>query len=78
MSNEYKNPIDALFDEENCDPIILFNEKGEEVINFGKYKGQLAEVVLKKDPGYFGWITQAEFPLTTKQAFTRIMLKSKM
>ena len=31
MSNEYQNPIDALFDEENCDPIILFNEKGEEI-----------------------------------------------
>ena len=31
MSNEYKNPIDALFDEENNDAIILFNEKGEEI-----------------------------------------------
>ncbi len=31
MSNEYQNPIDALFDDENCDPIILFNEKGEEI-----------------------------------------------
>ena len=31
MSNEYQNPIDALFDEENCENIILFNEKGEEI-----------------------------------------------
>lgn len=31
MSNEPINPIDALFDEENNDPIILFNEKGEEI-----------------------------------------------
>ena len=31
MSNEYKNPIDALYDDENSDPIILFNEKGEEI-----------------------------------------------
>ena len=31
MNNEYQNPIDALFDDENCDPIILFNEKGEEI-----------------------------------------------
>ena len=31
MSNEYQNPIDALFDEENNDAIILFNEKGEEI-----------------------------------------------
>lgn len=25
------NPIDALFDENNIEPIVLFNEKGEEV-----------------------------------------------
>ncbi len=31
MSNEYQNPIDALFDETNNDPIILFSEKGEEI-----------------------------------------------
>ena len=28
---EYINPIDALFDENNCDPIVLFSENGEEV-----------------------------------------------
>jgi len=32
MSNEYQNPIDALYDEENSDPITLFNEKGEEMV----------------------------------------------
>lgn len=28
---EKMNPIDALFDENNSDPIKLFNEKGEEI-----------------------------------------------
>ena len=28
---EVKSPIDCLFDEDNTDPISLFNEKGEEV-----------------------------------------------
>ncbi|MBQ9792597.1 MAG: DUF1292 domain-containing protein [Clostridia bacterium] len=28
---EVKNPIDCLFDEDNNDPIFLFNEKGEKV-----------------------------------------------
>jgi DNA polymerase-3 subunit epsilon len=37
----------------------------------------LAAKVLKEDPGYFGWIMQADFPLTTKQAFTRIQLKNR-
>lgn len=54
---------------------IVYNEKGVEVINFGKYKGQPVFDVLKNDPGYYGWILQADFPLTTKQAFTRLRLK---
>ena len=29
---EVKSPIDCLFDEENTDPITLYNEKGEEVL----------------------------------------------
>lgn len=28
---EYENPIDALYDEDNNDVILLLNEKGEEV-----------------------------------------------
>ena len=31
MNHEYQNPIDALFDEDNNDVIILFNERGEEI-----------------------------------------------
>ena len=56
---------------------VVFNEKGEEVINFGKYKGKTVAEVLKADPGYYGWIMQADFPNTTKQVFTRVMLRGK-
>ena len=28
---EIKNPIDSLFDEDDNDPIVLFNEKGEKI-----------------------------------------------
>ena len=28
---EEKNPIDCIFDEDNTDPIVLYNEKGEPV-----------------------------------------------
>lgn len=31
LEEEVKNPIDCLFDEDNNDPIFLFNEKGEKV-----------------------------------------------
>ena len=31
MSEEEKNPIDQLFDEDDTSPIFLYNEKGEKV-----------------------------------------------
>jgi len=33
---------------------IVYNDKGEELINFGKYKGQKVVDVLKSDPGIMG------------------------
>ena len=52
---------------------LVYNENGEEVINFGKYKDQLATKVLSRDPGYYSWIMQGEFSLDTKKKFTDIM-----
>ncbi|MDR2627503.1 MAG: 3'-5' exonuclease [Dysgonamonadaceae bacterium] len=54
---------------------IVYNEKKEEVINFGKYKGRLVSDVLKSDPGYYGWIMQGDFALHTKKILTTIRLR---
>lgn len=54
---------------------IIYNEKGEEVINFGKYKGQKVTDVLKKDMGYYGWIMDSDFTLHTKKVLTNIKLR---
>lgn len=54
---------------------IIYNENNEEVFNFGKYKGKKVEEILKKDPGYYGWMMNADFPLTTKQIITKIKLR---
>jgi DNA polymerase-3 subunit epsilon len=51
---------------------MIFNEQGEEVINFGKYKGKLVKDVLSRDPGYYSWIMQGDFSLDTKQKLTEI------
>jgi DNA polymerase-3 subunit epsilon len=56
---------------------LIYDDKGREVINFGKYKGKVAEEVLKKDLGYYGWIMQGDFTKNTKDAFTRIKLRLK-
>ncbi len=55
---------------------IVYNDKKEELINFGKYKGRLVAEVLKEDPGYYGWIMQGDFPLHTKKIFTNIKLRN--
>ncbi|MGO2295204.1 MAG: exonuclease domain-containing protein [Psychroflexus halocasei] len=54
---------------------ITYNKKGEEVFSFGKHKGKKVEDVLEKEPGYFGWIQNADFPLYTKKVLTRIKLR---
>ncbi|MDN3593410.1 3'-5' exonuclease [Zunongwangia endophytica] len=54
---------------------ITFNKKGQEIFSFGKYRGKLVEEVLEKEPGYFGWLQNADFPLYTKKVLTAIKLR---
>ncbi len=54
---------------------IVYNDKGEEVFNFGKYKGQTVDSVLEKDQGYFSWMLNSDFPLYTKKVLTAIKLR---
>ena len=81
--DDLPNDIDSLADysrqNRNVDLIgrLVLNDEGKEVINFGKYKGRIAEDVLRTDPGYFGWIMQGDFPQNTKDCFTRIKLRLK-
>ncbi|MEF2642494.1 MAG: 3'-5' exonuclease, partial [Paramuribaculum sp.] len=56
---------------------LVYDDNHREVINFGKYKGQLAEDVLRKDSGYYGWIMQGDFPQNTKDAFAMVNLRVK-
>ena len=54
---------------------ITFNKGGDEVFSFGKHKGKKVEDVLEEEPGYFGWIQNADFPLYTKKVLTGIKLR---
>ncbi len=55
---------------------IVYNSDGIEVFNFGKYKGQPVIEVLKKDPGYYSWMMNGDFPMYTKKVLRE--LKDKM
>lgn len=55
---------------------ISYNKNEEECFSFGKHKGKRVEDVLEKEPGYFGWLLNADFPLYTKKVLTAIKLRA--
>ncbi len=54
---------------------IVYNSSNKECFNFGKYKNQLVEDVFKNDPGYYSWMMNADFPMSTKKIITQIKLR---
>ncbi|MDR1343608.1 MAG: 3'-5' exonuclease [Prevotellaceae bacterium] len=55
---------------------IALDGNGNEIINFGKYKGKKVVDVLAKDPSYYSWIMNSDFTLDTKRMLTQIRLRS--
>ncbi len=78
---ELENSIDFLSEYsqhfENADfaGFIGYDDDGQEIFKFGKYKGKKVEDVLEKDKGYFSWLQNADFPLYTKKVLTAIQLR---
>lgn len=54
---------------------IIYNDKNQEIFNFGKYKGKSVEEVFTQEPSYYDWMMKAEFPLYTKKIITAIKLR---
>jgi DNA polymerase III subunit epsilon len=50
-----------------------FDDKGNEIFNFGKHKGRLVTDVLRSEPQYYDWMMRGDFPLHTKQKLTEIL-----
>lgn len=55
---------------------IIYDKEGDEAFSFGKHKGRKVEEILNEEPGYFGWILNADFPLYTKKVLTSIKLRN--
>lgn len=54
---------------------ISYTKDGQECFSFGKHKGKLVTEILETEPGYFGWLLNADFPLYTKKVLTAIKLR---
>ena len=80
--NDLENDIEKLADfssfNSNVDFAgrIILDENGVEVFNFGKHKGLSVETVFSKEPAYYSWMMNGEFPLYTKKVLTEIKLRS--
>ncbi|WP_185882497.1 3'-5' exonuclease [Blattabacterium cuenoti] len=55
---------------------VKIDSYGNEIFNFGKYKGQKVIDIFEKDPKYYTWIQNSNFPLYTKKIFTKIKFKT--
>jgi len=55
---------------------IAYDKEGHECFSFGKHKGKKVTEILEKEPGYFGWLLSADFPLYTKKVLTAIKLRA--
>lgn len=52
---------------------ITFDALGREVFAFGKHKGHPLCEVFAKEPSYYSWIQEGDFPLYTKRVCKQIM-----
>jgi DNA polymerase-3 subunit epsilon len=74
LGNSIESIIKVIGEEEIVDFARRFvMENGKEVFNFGKYKGQPLEDVLRKERQYYDWMMNGDFPLHTKQKLTEIL-----
>lgn len=80
--NDLDNDVDKLaeFSKQNrfadLAGRIVYNAKGREVFNFGKHKGKPVEEVLRREPSYYAWMMDGDFPQYTKKVLTEIRLRT--
>ena len=54
---------------------IVLDDNDVPVFNFRKHKGRPVEDVLHREPSFYSWIMQGEFPKNTKDVLTQLRYK---
>ena len=73
------NSVDSILSHIGEDKVVdyarrfCFDDKNNEVFNFGKYKGRLVADVLRQEPQYYDWMMKGDFPLHTKKKLTELL-----
>lgn len=80
---ELKNDVDFLAEfssrSNNVDLAgrIVYNEKGIPCFSFGKHNGKPVTEVFEREPSYYNWMMNSDFPLYTKKVLTQLRLAMK-
>ena len=56
---------------------IQLDDQNRPVFGFGKYKGRLVSEILYREPTYYDWMMNSDFPLYTKQVLTKLRLQMR-
>lgn len=81
-STPVQNDVEALHNftqvQKNVDfaGTMVYNDKGDEVFNFGKHKGKKVSDVFQQEPSYYDWMMNGVFPLYTKKKLTELRLRT--
>lgn len=51
---------------------FTYNQQGRVVFNFGKHKDKPVDEVLNREPSYYDWMMQGDFPRETKERLAEI------
>ncbi len=80
---ELKNDVDFLHEfssrSQNVDLAgrIVMNDKGVPCFGFGKHNGKPVAEIFEKEPSYYNWMMNGDFPLYTKKVLTQLRLAMK-
>lgn len=83
ISTPVKNDVEELHKFTNLqNPVdfagrIVRDEEGREIFNFGKHKGKTVIEVFAKEPSYYAWMQNGDFPLYTKKVLNALWVKFK-
>ncbi len=56
---------------------VVYDDKGVEVFGFGKHKGRSVAEVFRREPTYYTWMMEGDFPAYTKKVITEIRQREK-
>lgn len=54
---------------------IVLNDKDQPIFNFGKHKGKTVAEVLRREPSFYDWMMQGDFPKNTKDVLRQLKFK---